>query len=54
MTQNTSRPEGHDAPHRVVVIGTGFGGLFASRKLAKAPVDPATFDSLRGAQMTGA
>src|SRR6187549_552661 len=39
MTQNTSRPEGHDAPHRVVVIGTGFGGLFASRKLAKAPVD---------------
>ena len=39
MTQNTSRHESHDAPHRVVVIGTGFGGLFASRKLAKAPVD---------------
>ncbi len=39
MTQNTSRPEGHDAAHRVVVIGTGFGGLFATRKLAKAPVD---------------
>src|SRR5687767_12081432 len=29
MTQNTA--------HRVVVIGTGFGGLFASRKLRKVP-----------------
>ena len=25
--------------HRVVVIGSGFGGLFAARALAKAPVD---------------
>src|SRR5215213_5830306 len=39
MTQHTSRPDGHDARHRVVVIGTGFGGLFATRKLRKAPVD---------------
>jgi NADH:ubiquinone reductase (H+-translocating) len=39
MTQNTSRPEGHAGAHRVVVVGTGFGGLFATRKLRKAPVD---------------
>jgi NADH dehydrogenase len=39
MTQHTSRPDGKDAVHRVVVIGTGFGGLFATRKLRKAPVD---------------
>jgi NADH dehydrogenase len=25
--------------HRVVVIGSGFGGLFAARSLRKAPVD---------------
>jgi NADH dehydrogenase len=28
-----------ETPPRVVVIGTGFGGLFATRKLAKTPVD---------------
>jgi NADH dehydrogenase len=39
MTQQTSRSDGHEATHRVVVIGTGFGGLFATRKLRKAPVD---------------
>src|SRR5215213_5728630 len=39
MTQNTSRSDDHAAQHRVVVIGTGFGGLFATRKLRKAPVD---------------
>ena len=39
MTQNTSNSTGNDAAHRVVVIGTGFGGLFATRKLRKAPVD---------------
>jgi NADH dehydrogenase len=27
-----------DQPHRVVVIGAGFGGLFATRALRKAPV----------------
>src|SRR3954465_9077143 len=39
MTQNASRPDNHEATHRVVVIGTGFGGLFATRKLNRAPVD---------------
>ena len=39
MTQNTSSPGGHEATHRVVIIGTGFGGLFATRKLRKAPVE---------------
>ncbi|HST82500.1 MAG TPA: NAD(P)/FAD-dependent oxidoreductase [Kineosporiaceae bacterium] len=39
MTQNLPRSDGHDGAHRVVVIGTGFGGLFATRKLRKAPVD---------------
>ncbi len=39
MTQNTARPDNQDAAHRVVVIGTGFGGLFATRKLRKAQVD---------------
>jgi NADH:ubiquinone reductase (H+-translocating) len=29
---------GHEGSHRVVVIGSGFGGLFATRKLNKAPV----------------
>jgi NADH dehydrogenase len=37
MTTQT-RSEGQPG-HRVVVIGTGFGGLFATRKLNKAPVD---------------
>jgi NADH dehydrogenase len=35
-TQTTSNQPG--AQPRVVVIGTGFGGLFAARKLAKTPV----------------
>lgn len=26
-------------PHRVVIIGSGFGGLFAARRLRRAPVD---------------
>ena len=39
MTQNASRPDSRDGAHRVVVIGSGFGGLFATRKLHKAPVD---------------
>jgi NADH dehydrogenase len=37
--ENTSQAKGTGAPERVVIIGTGFGGLFAARKLAKAPVD---------------
>jgi NADH:ubiquinone reductase (H+-translocating) len=30
---------GEAARHRVVVIGTGFGGLFATRKMGRLPVD---------------
>ncbi|MGH2928263.1 MAG: NAD(P)/FAD-dependent oxidoreductase, partial [Solirubrobacteraceae bacterium] len=29
----------HSGPHRVVVIGSGFGGLFATRRLNGAPVE---------------
>ena len=28
-----------DRPHRVVIVGAGFGGLFATRALRKAPVE---------------
>jgi len=37
----TQTPPSHPSNprERVVVIGTGFGGLFATRKLAKTPVD---------------
>lgn len=31
-------------PHRVVIIGTGFGGLFATRALAGAPVEVTLID----------
>src|ERR687887_2212944 len=31
-------------PHRVVVIGGGFGGLFATRVLRRAPVDVTLVD----------
>jgi NADH:ubiquinone reductase (H+-translocating) len=31
-------------PHRVVVIGSGFGGLFATKALAKAPVEVTLID----------
>src|SRR5262245_27059652 len=30
--------------HRVVVVGGGFGGLFAARKLARAPVSVTLVD----------
>jgi len=33
------RMDDRDQPHRVVVIGAGFGGLFATKALRKAPVD---------------
>jgi NADH dehydrogenase len=35
----TSKPAVPGHPHRVVVIGSGFGGLFASRSLSQAPVE---------------
>jgi 2-polyprenyl-6-methoxyphenol hydroxylase-like FAD-dependent oxidoreductase len=31
-------------PHRVVVIGAGFGGLFAARRLKRAPVEVTVID----------
>jgi NADH dehydrogenase len=35
-----------DAPgaHRVVIVGSGFGGLFAARRLRRAPVDVTVID----------
>ena len=32
------------AAHRVVVIGSGFGGLFATKALRRAPVDVTVID----------
>ncbi|MCK2200093.1 NAD(P)/FAD-dependent oxidoreductase [Corynebacterium callunae] len=42
MSVNPSRPEG--GRHHVVVIGSGFGGLFAAKNLAKADVDVTLID----------
>jgi len=33
-----------DAPHRVVILGGGFGGLYAARSLRSAPVDLTLID----------
>jgi NADH:quinone reductase (non-electrogenic) len=33
-----------DGPHRVVIIGCGFGGLFAARALKRAPVEVIVID----------
>src|SRR5947199_2238991 len=38
-SQLTARTEGDGGKPRVVVVGSGFGGLFAARALAKDPVD---------------
>jgi NADH:ubiquinone reductase (H+-translocating) len=40
----TAPPTASSAPHRVVVIGSGFGGLFATRRLNGAPVDVTLID----------
>src|ERR1700749_396454 len=32
------------APHRVVIVGSGFGGLFAAKFLRRAPVDVTLID----------
>lgn len=42
MSVNPTRPEG--GRHHVVVIGSGFGGLFAAKNLAKADVDVTLID----------
>jgi NADH dehydrogenase len=39
-----SRPDNLASPHRVVVIGSGFGGLFATKSLHKAPVQLTLID----------
>ena len=38
-TPTTPTPSGQSGRHRVVIIGSGFGGLWATEALAKAPVD---------------
>jgi NADH dehydrogenase len=35
----TRPPHATDAPHRVVIVGGGFGGLYAARALRRAPVE---------------
>ncbi|HEX4012017.1 MAG TPA: NAD(P)/FAD-dependent oxidoreductase [Solirubrobacteraceae bacterium] len=35
---------GRSAPHRVVIVGCGFGGLFAARALRRAPVEITVID----------
>ena len=35
----TRPPHGTDAPHRVVIVGGGFGGLYAAKALRRAPVE---------------
>src|SRR6478609_1451811 len=47
MESNAAHPSGADgapSPHRVVVVGGGFGGLFAARVLRRAPVDVTLVD----------
>ena len=45
MTDGTARiPAGHGDRPRVVVVGAGFGGLEAARKLARSPVDVTVID----------
>ena len=39
-----SPPSTDPAPHRVVIIGGGFGGLFAARALRRAPVQVTLVD----------
>jgi NADH dehydrogenase len=37
-------PHATDAPHRVVIVGGGFGGLYAAKALKRAPVDVTLVD----------
>jgi NADH:ubiquinone reductase (H+-translocating) len=39
------------AQPRVVVVGAGFGGLEATRRLARSPVDVAVIDRHKGSRM---
>jgi len=45
MAHGSARiPAGHGEKPRVVVVGAGFGGLEAARKLARAPVQVTVID----------
>ena len=45
MTNGSARiPAGHGDRPRVVVVGAGFGGLEAARKLVRSPVDVTVID----------
>jgi NADH:ubiquinone reductase (H+-translocating) len=43
MTNLASTPNG-TSPHRVAIVGCGFGGLFAARALTRAPVQVTVID----------
>ena len=43
MTDRSARNPAGDRP-RVVIVGAGFGGLEAARKLARSPVDVTVID----------
>src|ERR1700749_642444 len=44
MTGSENALEAGDPRHRVVIIGAGFGGLFAARSLRNAPVAVTVID----------
>lgn len=44
MSTQAEPPQAAGSPHRVVVIGTGFGGLFATKALKRAPVQVTVID----------
>ncbi len=43
-TGRDSHPRSETAPHRVVIIGGGFGGLYAAKSLRRAPVHVTLID----------
>ena len=43
-TTNHNTPASHDSQHRVVIIGAGFGGIFAAKRLANENVDVTIID----------
>lgn len=40
----TKQPDGQPRPHRVVIVGGGFGGLYAAQRLGGAPVQVTLID----------
>lgn len=43
-TTNHNAPASHDPQHHVVIIGAGFGGIFAAKRLANENVDVTIID----------